>query len=357
MTENIEILLKKLSNIYDADNRDTFVTVYFNKTEDPNFLAQREHTCSAALPHEEKKNFQETMKTIKQFLTKTQDHFGAIYASEKHGLFETITFPIPIYNALIVDTSPYIRPLARIVDEWESFTLLILDSHTARIIDISIGSIDNQTRLSKDIMQKHKKGGQSQARFQRIRKGAIHAFLKEVVEALLKHAEHQIILAGPGTTKTQFKDMLPKPIQDKIIAIIDIDTDDEKKLLENSFNIIAEKESEKGAIAVKQLQKEILTDGLGVYGLDETLSAVQQGKAEILIVEKDYQVKGCICEQCQIIRAGPIQNCPLCGQPASEADAIEEIIEFAKRTNATIEFTNDPLISNLGHIGALLRFK
>jgi len=38
-------------------------------------------------------------------------------------------------------------------------------------------------------------------------------------------------------------------------------------------------------------------------------------------------------------------------------DVIEEIIEFAERTDADIEFTDDEEISNLGHIGAILRFK
>ena len=357
MIKKAEILLRKLSEIYDTENRDTFITIYFNKLENPKFLSRREHVCLIALSREEKQNFQETMQTIKHYLENSDYHYGAIFASAHHNLFETITFPMPIYNALIVDTSPYIRPLARIVDEWESFTLVLLDSHSAKIIDISLGAIDKQTQLQKDIMQKHKKGGQSQARFQRIRQGAIHAFLKEVVEAISSHADHQIILAGPGTTKIQLKDMLSTPIQEKIVDIIDIDINDEQQLLQQSFKIIATHETDKSIMALHHLQKEILTDGLAVYGLDETLAAAQQGKIDLLLIEKDYKVKGCICEQCQIIRAGPVKDCPICGQPTSEADAIEEIIEFAKRTNATIEFTDDSLITKLGHIGALLRFK
>lgn len=357
MTKDANKLLKKLSTIYDSQNQNTFVTVYFNKTEDPKFLQRREQSCTQTIQKHVKQNFLETMDIINQTLATTPEKYGAIFASKKHNLKESITFTIPIYNALIVDTSPYIRPLARIIDEWESYTLLLLDSHSAKIIDISIGAVENTKQLSKDIINKHKKGGQSQARFQRIRQGAIHAFLKEVAEAITKHSDNPIILAGPGTTKTQLQEILPKPIQEKIISVLDISIDDVQDLIQQSYEIMAEKETEKSIATVQKLQKEILTDGLGVYGLDETLAAAQQGKIDTLIVEKDYKVKGCICEQCQIIRAGPIKDCPLCGQPTSEADVIEEIIEFAQRTNATIEFTNDPYIDNLGHIGALLRYK
>ncbi len=54
---------------------------------------------------------------------------------------------------------------------------------------------------------------------------------------------------------------------------------------------------------------------------------------------------------------GPIKDCPVCGEPVSEADVIEEIIEFAERTDAEIEFTDDIEISKLGHIGGILRYK
>jgi peptide subunit release factor 1 (eRF1) len=51
------------------------------------------------------------------------------------------------------------------------------------------------------------------------------------------------------------------------------------------------------------------------------------------------------------------KKCPYCGNETSEVDIIEEIIEFAERTDAKIEFTDDEEISKLGHVGAILRFK
>ena len=76
----------------------------------------------------------------------------------------------------------------------------------------------------------------------------------------------------------------------------------------------------------------------------------------MLIIEKDYKLKVCLCEQCQILNAGPVKNCPICGGKTTESDVIEEIIEFAQRTNARIEFTDDEFLEKLGHIGGLLRY-
>jgi hypothetical protein len=43
--------------------------------------------------------------------------------------------------------------------------------------------------------------------------------------------------------------------------------------------------------------------------------------------------------------------------PTSEADVIEEIIEFAERTGARVEFSDDVELSKLGHIGGILRYR
>ena len=151
--------------------------------------------------------------------------------------------------------------------------------------------------------------------------------------------------------------MLPKHINEKIIDIIDISIDDEKKLLKESVRLISEKEEQKSIEAVRQLKEEILKDGLAAYGVNDTLKAVKNGQVELLIIQKDYKIKGWVCEHCQVVKKGKVKKCPSCENIVSEVDVIEEILEFAQRTDAEIEFTNDEEIEDLGHIGAILRYK
>ena len=357
MRNILDETIRKLSDIYDEESKNTFVSFYFNRQEDKHYLERREKTCHALLHGDEQQNFSDTIEEIKAFLKKNTEQNVAIFASKKHGFFHHVGLPMAIHSLFIVDTSPYIRPLARIQDEWESFTLVLLNSNYAKILSVSLGEVEQAKNLSSHIMNKHKKGGWSQARFQRLRKGAIHAFFTEVKEALEKRADEQIILAGPGQAKRQFQDMLPKELRSRIVDAIDISIDDEQELLKESIHRIMQQEEQKSTRAVEHLKEEILKDGLAVYGIDDTLAAARNGQIELLIVEKDYQLKGCICEHCQILRAGPIKDCPICGGPSSEADVIEEIIEFAERTDAGIEFTSSEDISLLGHIGAILRYK
>jgi peptide chain release factor subunit 1 len=357
MKNKIRKLIKELSEIYDENNKDNFISIYLNKKMDGKYLEKRVNACKPLLDNDERKNFIITIEEISRFLKKNITSNIAIFASHKHNLFKSIPLHIEVNNLLIVDSSPYIRPLVRILDEFRPFTLILINSNHAKIFSVYLGKIDDAKYLSSDIMSKHKKGGWSQARFQRIRKGAIHDFFLDVLEMMKKIPSNQIILAGPGPEKIQFRDMLPKNIQQRIIDVIDIDMDDEKNLLNKSIHLISKQEEGISHKAVEHLIEEILTDGLAVYGFDDTLKAVKNGQVELLIVEKDYKLKGCICEHCQIVKSGPVKDCPVCGEPVSEADVIEEIIEFAERTDAKIEFTDNEEISKLGHIGGILRYK
>lgn len=349
--------IRDLAEIYDENSQDTFVSVYLNRRSDSSFLEKRENVCRSLLEGEEQENLTKTIEDIYKFLQTNKDNNIAIFASHKHSFFKSIPLSIQINNSLIVDSSPYIRPLARILDEWKSFSLVLLNTNQAKIFSVSLGLAKQRKNLSSDIMNKHKKGGWSQARFNRLRRGAIHDFYLEVKEYLEKIADEQIVLAGPGTAKIQFRDVLSKNLQNRVIDTIDIDIDDEQKLLKTSIHLVSEQEKMESREAVEHLKKEILKDGLAVYGLDETLSAVKNGQVDLLIIEKDYKLKGCLCEHCQILKSGPIKDCPVCGGPVTEADVIEEILEFAERTDAKIEFTDDEEISKLGHIGGLLRYK
>ena len=116
------------------------------------------------------------------------------------------------------------------IEDYESFGLVVLDNHRARIYIVSSGKIEDITKISMDIMKKHKKGGMSQARFQRLRVGAIEHFIKEVAEEMVKLFSKEnivkIVIAGPGIAKIMLKDSLPNELKNEILNVIDVDFDE-----------------------------------------------------------------------------------------------------------------------------------
>jgi peptide chain release factor subunit 1 len=348
--------LPGLIDVYDTDNLNTFVSLYFDG-RDKRFIPHREKVIQSILTGDELQNFVQTMETIKEYLKKNRRGNHAIFASDKHHFFKAISFPMGLKNSLSVDVSPYIHQIAELADEWQAYTLVLLNSNHAKIFSFSCGELSVEKNLSADIMNKHKKGGMSQARFQRLRKGSIHAFLTEVVEALEKITQENIILAGPGEAKKQFFGMLPVQLQKGVIAEVDVDIHDECGLLNETEEIMWEREKEEHRRLLQLIQTEILKNGLAVYGLKETLAALRNGQVEALLVEKDVKRKGWICERCQLMNEGTVPRCPSCGKATSEVDIIEEIVKLAERTDASVEFSSDEDLKKIGPVVGLLRFK
>jgi peptide chain release factor subunit 1 len=348
--------LPGLINVHDPDNENTFVSLYFDG-RDEHFISHREKVIQCLLKPDEARNFEKTMETIQQYLKKNKTGNHAIFASDKNHFFKALGFPVAIKNSLSVDVSPYIHQIAELADAWQAYTLVLLNSNHAKIFSFSCGELSEEGDLSKDIMNKHKKGGMSQARFQRLRKGSIHAFLIEVVESLGKMTQENIILAGPGEAKKQFRDLLPFQLRKEVIAEVDVSIDDACGLVDETKEIIKEKRAEEHRQLLDLIQSEILKNGLAVYGVTETLAAVKNGQVEALLVEKDATQKGWVCEQCQRIEDGTVSVCPGCGKSASEVNIIEEIIKLAERTGAIVGFSQDERLQKIGPVVGLLRFK
>ena len=348
--------LKDLAIIHDEESMDTFVSLYFDG-RDEHFIRNREKAVESVLNREELETFMKTMEKIKTYLEGHKPSDIAVFASDKHDYFEVVSFPAEVENALVVDTAPYIRPLAEFADEWQAYTLVLLNSNHAKIFTFSCGEITEEEELSAHIKNRHKKGGMSQARFQRLRKGSIHAFLKDVVEELTRTAEKDIILAGPGEAKKTFYEMLPKNLQEGVLSVVDVDMGGEREIFEESHEIMAEREKEERIELLEVIKKDILTNGLAVYGIPATLNAAKNGQVEVLLVEKDYKQRGWKCEHCQSAGDGILASCPVCGKETAEADIVEELVRFAEETDSLVEFTSNEDIKRIGHVAGLLRYK
>ena len=346
----------ELAAIYDKESKNTFVSLYYDG-QDQKFIGRRKKAIRHMLTGEELKNFDRTIDQIIEYLTKNRVYNIAVFASHKHGFFKNVSFMVHPPNTLVADSSPYIRPLAEIADNYKPFILLLLNHNQAKIYTVTCGAIVQEEELSKEIMNKHKKGGWSQARFQRLRQGSIHAFFVDVIEELEKLPPDSFIISGPGQAKHDFKKVLPSHLAQRLVGMLDVDFQDHLTVFRESQEFIREQENKIHEDFLAQVKKEVLTDGLAVYGIEETKQALINGQVEVLLVEHGFHKRGWICEHCQIIETKSAKKCYNCGGSISSVDVIEELVEMAHRMGSRIDFIHSEEMENYGHIAALLRYK
>ena len=184
----------------------------------------------------------------------------------------------------------------------ESFALIVMDKREATLGVLRGNTIKSLVSLTSGVPGKYKTGGQSAARFARLREEAAKEFYKRIAEAAHKEfiGNKQlkgILVGGPGHTKNEFidGDFLQNELKDKILSTVDITYTDEfglQDLVEKSKDAISQQSITK--------EKEILTKflellgrqpGKVVYGEEETIKALKNGVVEILIISESVEDK------------------------------------------------------------------
>ena len=371
LTPVTEIDIRRLAEI--RDERDVYLSVYLptasgeEQAENHSFVAKRSKAIEDALPRDLLGLFRETMAVVDDLLFWKPipgERGRIVFASAPANLLQVYRIGIEPVRAMVLDTSPFLLPLAKLLDDYSDYGLLLLDSREAKLFCVRSDVPEEVASFSTDLMGTHKKGGWSQMRFNRLRKGAVRSFLSEVAEdvreSCLRHNTRGLVVAGPGDAKKELLEVLPHDLGRKVLAVVDLPIDaPQRELVEIGNEIAFSDEKARSEKRAEDLRAEILRGGLAVRGIEATKAALEAGRVSVLVLLKDASAPGWICERCQALEARrrPPPACPNCGGPTSAVDVIEELYELGMRTGAEVEFVEeDACLASSEGVGALLRY-
>lgn len=366
-----DIDIKGLSEIY--DERDVYVSIYIPSSSreevarNSSYLSSRHKAIGKAIPDHLKEDFDRSWEMALEYTdyAPVRNEKGRIiFASAPMSFIHVYRIGVEPERMAILDTSPFLLPLAKLHDDYMDYGILLMDSQQARFFMIESDRIDLIESSKIDLMNKHKKGGMSQRRFNRLRRGAISSFIKEVLQDIKELQDldklRGIVIAGPGEAKKKLLEDLPSEIATKVFGVADLDMDIAAGDLVRIGNDMAVKDELKKSTALAEdLRAAVMKGEPAAYGVVDLRNALNEGRVDSLIILDKVSVPGWICERCQNIQARtkPPQKCPLCGGPTSVVDVIEELYELAQRTGADVEFIDDhAFLESIGGIGAILRY-
>ncbi len=238
---------------------------------------------------------------------------------------------------------------------------------------------------------KHRQGGQSAKRFQKLREMELTYYYNRVAETTREYfidiyPIKGLIVSGPGPTKEDFinGNYLEYRLQDMIIATLDTSYSGAEGIREafaksadvlSDFRMVEEKK------IIEKLFQEINShSGLGTYGLKEVTELLKNNVIDTLIITDDtdlhrIEVK---CNRCKNIQEEIVERqkliprktellnspCPSCkamDQEANESDIVDYFSLIAAKTGTKIEVVSGKaehgaMLASLGKIGALLRY-
>jgi len=366
MLANID--LTKLSEISTTDK--TFLSLYISNPRslqnlEKNIEQIRRVLKSNETEKDEREHFEENVNAVKKYLKKNPLKSGSLCIFSCWGLdfFQAYELAVPLKDLLWFDSSPYIRPLAELKEEYENVAVVIADNKKARIFLISSAIAGHESAIEGNVKNHVRKGGWSQQRYERRRDNQLLLYSREIVDALteLEKVEtfRRILLVGGKEILQALYDDLPKNLQERV-AQKPIDLHKGEKIINNEImGLFFEQERQSEQYLWEKIRSEYLRNGLGIVGIDNVLDAVKSGQAEAIIVNRDYQAPGKRCRACEHLEASNVDICSKCGSDSLfTVDLVNEIVEAAKQSSASVDFCDTiESLKNAGEIAALLRYK
>jgi peptide subunit release factor 1 (eRF1) len=314
---------------------------------------------------DERDYFEENVEAVRNYLKKYPLREGSLCIVSCWVLefFETYKMHGPVKDLIWFDSSPYIRPLAEFMDDFETVAVVVADNKKARIFLITSGVPGPETSIEGNIKNHVRKGGWSQQRYERRRDKELLHYTREIANALseLEKTErfNRVILVGGSEVNQILFKNLPENLKKKTVhKAIDLHKGDQV-IHSHIMDLFAEQERQSELDQWEKIRSEFLRGNLGVTGPENVLEAVSSGQADIIIVHRDLIVSGQRCRDCEHLQPGNIGTCSLCGSSSVfSVDLVNEITELAQQTGAEVVFcdTIDTLTA-AGGVAALLRYK
>lgn len=287
----------------------------------------------------------------------------AVFSLAERKLWRVYPLMVPVTSDVHIGDRLYLKPLTQLLDEHDRYGVVLIDRESARFLLINLGQIEEKSEWIGRDLKHHKQGGFAASRYQRHVNRQAEQNLKLAAEATIRFCKESrcsgIILGGSDETLPQFQAMLPKVLQKQIIGTIGMDmAASATEVMHRSTELIQEEEHRRKQKLVDDMITATAKGAGAVTGLADSFYVAHEGRVHTLIVERDFEADGYLCDGCNYVSAEPIAKCPFCGgKPQLVHGAVNRVIQRVIEAGGKVETVRgSEALAKAGHIGAILRY-
>ncbi len=272
-----------------------------------------------------------------------------VFFAAGDGLFERYELQLDLPEAYHFG-EPYLAPLILALDEHESYGVALVDAEEFRFFvsapmgDPARGSDGASSGFFREVDLKPSRpyprgGGQTDLDpAGRKQDSNIYRFYKDVGELTQKLVAQDnvknLIIAGPKERTSTFRETLPEPVKEKVVAEEAVAANaPENEILEQFEEIQQKAERAREDDLIGQAREN------GVRGINDTIEALQEGRVYHLIALYDLngEIRWCDHDQLAITNIAQ-EECPYCRRDTRVRDLTDVIIDLATARGARLEY-------------------
>jgi peptide subunit release factor 1 (eRF1) len=293
----------------------------------------------------------------------------ALFACGPIGLFEAIPLPFVYRSRLAVDTSPLVRELASVEDEFGRLLTVVLDRTAARFFEVTAYDTTELPSLRADSTRGKRFRGDNDGppgwgehtynnRIREEKQRHFEAIARELFAIDRRRPAHGIVLAGTATEAAAVEPFLHNYLVERVLGTARLNPKDASpaRVHESTLAVREAWERDSERALVHEMQ-EAQGSGWSVNGMTPTLRALSRGQVRALLVHADAGEPGFRCADSGRL-ALTERDCRAEGEPVPVLDVVDDAIEEALRQGVDVNVVYDPEARDaIEGLAGLLRFR
>lgn len=296
----------------------------------------------------------------------------AVFSCHSADFWRSYSMAVPVQSHAYVAHRPYLKPLTDVLDAYGRYGVVLVDREGARLFLFSLGELAEATGAFGEQVRRVKHGGASgvagmrggvSARTARRGEAVIQRNLKEMAEATQAFCAGngctRLVLGGHEATVAQFRETLPKSLRDTVIGTFTIDRDAPvAEVQAGSMELIEEMAIQRETELVNEMIAGWKRGSGAAVGLSDTIAALLEHRASVLLVAAGYEASGYRCEECRYLMLTERDECPLCGGSVKYVeDLVDTLTHRALEQGVEVEIVRGNVeLEDAGAVGALFRY-
>lgn len=273
-------------------------------------------------------------------------HSLAVFACAEADLLEAVRLPEPVDPLVVVDTVPWLEPLAGMVSPGE-WAVAVVSRRAARLFRGGPLGITEFATVHDIVHGRHAQGGWSQANLQRGVEAQVAEHVRGVALRLLRaHRHHRfehLVVIAPDELQSVIERALHSDLGYVLAGILHADLEHAtcEEIARAVAPVMARAERARERVLAERVDDALGKGGLAAAGLDEVLALLEHDRVETLLVGERSTIRAGLCPRCGRLSTTDDGRCALDGAPLDEVDAVEHAVALATRRSVPVVVMRD----------------
>jgi len=287
----------------------------------------------------------------------------AIFSCAAAGALEVLALPEPVEPLVVLDTVPWLEPLAAMVTTGD-WGVAVLSRRAARLFRGGAEGLVELAAIRDEVHGRHAQGGWSQARFQRGIEQQVAEHVRHTTELLLRaHRRRpfdQLVIVASDELWPVVQESLHRDLRDRLAGVIERDLEHAAtQEIERAVAPVLERAArDRERALISRLDEALGTGGPAAAGLDEVLATLEEERVDVLLVAENASLTAGLCSDCGRLSVSDEGRCRFDEAPLHPVDAVEHIIASAARHSVEVVLVRHErdALGEHGQVAALLRW-